>query len=115
MPCKGLVELIETGDFDDPRIEGYIREKFEPLKGEVIDGIVMGCTHYSFISDKISKVAKDYFSGKCEIYDGMYGMVNHLKNVLEKEGLANNSGCGETALYSSLEGSTETFRKILEK
>ena len=115
MPCRGLVELLETGDFDDPRIEAYIREKFDVLKGEEIDGIVMGCTHYSFIADKICRIAKEYFSGKCEIYDGMYGMVNHLKNVLAQEDLLNDSGNGTAELYSSLEGSMETFKRILER
>jgi len=113
MPCDGLVELLETGNFEDPRVRGYIERKFSPLKGEEIDGIVMGCTHYSFVSEQIRTVAKEYFIGDCVIYDGMYGMVNHLRNVLEKEDLLNDGGSGEVELYSSLEGSTDTFRRIL--
>jgi len=113
MPCDGLVELLESGDFDDPRILAYLDRKFSPIKGEEIDGIVMGCTHYSFIADKIVQIAPKYFTGDCRIFDGMYGMVNHLQRVLENEQLLNDTGCGKVELYSSLEGSADTFRKIL--
>lgn len=113
MPCDGLVELLEGGDFAAPEVRSYIDRKLAPLKGEEIDGIVMGCTHYSFVSGQIRESALSYFSGECKIYDGMYGMVSHLERVLAQEDLLNDSGSGEVELYSSLEGSTDTFRRIL--
>lgn len=113
LPCDGLVELVEPGDFHNPEIKSYLKKKLSSLKGREIDGIVVGCTHYSFVSEQIAAVAAEYFTGACKLYDGMYGMVNHLKHVLEQENLLNDSGKGNVELYSSLESSTETFRKIL--
>jgi len=117
MPCPGLVELIETGDFSSPEIDRYIADKFEGLKGQLISGIVMGCTHYSFISDKIKKIADEMLAGDKVIYDGMYGTVRHLRHVLEENGLINDGGGPRTVeYYSSANGGTlELFRKIMER
>lgn len=102
MPCGGLVERIEPGDFTAPEIREYLHQKFAPLRGEEISGIVVGCTHYSFISDAIADVAKEYFLGNCEIFDGMFGMVRQLKRVLEQQGLrSTRNRSGKVTFFSS--------------
>lgn len=84
-----LAQMIETLDLEGPEIIEYLRAKFLPYKGREIDGIVLGCTHYSFISSTIQKVARETFSGVCEIFDGKTGTVKQLKHVLEAHGLLN--------------------------
>ena len=113
MPCGGLVEILEQGDFEDPRIEVYLREKFATLKDTCIDGIVMGCTHYSFIARKIQRLAEDYFTGEKVVYDGMYGTVRQLGRVLQAEGLVTDQPGQTLSLYSSMEHSVEIFAQIL--
>ncbi len=113
MKCGGLVELIEKGDFDAPELEDYLEKKLAPLKGMRIDAIVMGCTHYSFVSEHIRNTALKYVDGKAEIFDGMYGVVRYLKHTLDETGLANDSGTGKVEFYSSAQNETALYKKLL--
>lgn len=116
MPCDGLASLLESGDFSQPAIDDYIRRKFKPIEGEEISGIVLGCTHYSFIAQTIQKHAKDMFAGACALYDGMYGMVRQLGAVLKERGLDAPGPGGNIALYSSGgEKMVEVFRKVIRE
>ena len=49
LECPGLADLIEENDVDSIRV--YISKKVEILKD--VDIIVLGCTHYPIIKDKI--------------------------------------------------------------
>lgn len=112
LPCGGLVELLEDGDFENPAIAKYLREKFSGIAGQEIGAIVMGCTHYSFVSGTIYRIAREMFSGECRIFDGMYGMVRQLKKILREEGLDNPGPGGKVRVYSSSDG--EIYRRILQ-
>lgn len=114
VPCAGLVEILEDGDFTKPEIEEYLDEKFAPHAGKNISGIVIGCTHYSFIADKIAAAAKRFLVGECRIYDGMDGTVRQLRRVLEENNLVNKSGNGAVEYYSSgkeLVGNSVSFKQ----
>lgn len=116
LPCDGLVELLETGEFENPEIEAYIRRKFSALEGQVVSGIVIGCTHYSFVSDLIAQIAREMFQGACEIHDGMFGTVRQLRRVLRQRGLEANVPGGRVELYTSGSGDTlEIMRKIMRQ
>ena len=66
MPCCGLVELIERGDFESAEIDEYLAEKFAAVHEE-ISGIVIGCTHYSFVTERIRLAAKGMLRGECNL------------------------------------------------
>lgn len=85
LPCPGLVEYIEKGIVEGEEINNFIRERFSGLKGEKIDAIVLGCTHYPFIKDELSKV----FGDKVAIIDGSKGTVAQLKRKLAYNDLLN--------------------------
>ncbi len=55
----GLVELVEEGKTDTPEAEALVRRYVEPMVSAGADHIVLGCTHYPFLSGLISKVAGD--------------------------------------------------------
>lgn len=100
--CEGLAGLIEKVGPGAPEIEQYIEEILMPYAGEDVCGLVIGCTHYSFISDAIEKTAKKMLAGKCEIFDGKYGTARHIKAVLEENGLTNTSDeNGEIKFFTS--------------
>lgn len=54
--CPGLVERVEAGDFDGPVTRGLIREFTAPLLARGVDTIVLGCTHYPFLTGAIREV-----------------------------------------------------------
>lgn len=52
-PCPGLVEQIETGDFSSEEIDRLIDKYTRPLIDAGADTVVLGCTHYPLIKDRI--------------------------------------------------------------
>lgn len=105
VPCYGLVDLIEQGDFYSPKIFDLLYELLHDLEGLKVDSIVLGCTHYNFIRDAIYEYAKNYFDiSNLEFFDGINGTVKQLKRVLnENKLLRNKDESQEQAilLYSS--------------
>ena len=50
-PCPGLVELIEQGELQGPRLEALLRGFTAPLLAAGCDTLILGCTHYPFVRD----------------------------------------------------------------
>ncbi len=112
VPCQGLSLLIEKGDFNSPEIYRYIEKKLRPYANLHVGGVVLGCTHYSFIHGVVGEISKNLF-GECKIHNGIYGTVRQLKRILKDNDLLNDSG-GHTELYTSgTEKHLELFNLIL--
>lgn len=56
-PCPGLVEQIEGLNLDSPETEMLLKQYLLPLLQKGADTIVLGCTHYAFLSALIKKIA----------------------------------------------------------
>ncbi len=52
-PCPGLVTLIERGDLDTPELGDLIDRYCEPLKAAGVDTVLLGCTHYPLVQNRI--------------------------------------------------------------
>jgi glutamate racemase len=55
--CPGLVECVEAGELSTPRTESLLRTYIEPLLAQGVDTLVLGCTHYPFLSPIIRRIA----------------------------------------------------------
>ncbi len=55
--CPGLMECVEKGAFDAPETEALVRRYVEPLLMKGVDTLVLGCTHYPFLTDVFRRVA----------------------------------------------------------
>ncbi|MDP3452096.1 MAG: glutamate racemase [Bacteroidales bacterium] len=53
---EGLVPLVESGKADDPVTLSLLRSYLEPMIEQGADHIVLGCTHYPFLSEIIAKI-----------------------------------------------------------
>lgn len=62
---EGFVELVESGDVSLPAARETVAASVYPLLEAGADVLVLGCTHYPFLSDCISSVAKEW----CETHD----------------------------------------------
>jgi glutamate racemase len=55
-PCAGLVELIEQGLHESEQCRQLLNGFLEPLLKNNIDKLVLGCTHYPFVSSIIQEI-----------------------------------------------------------
>ena len=116
VPCMGLVERVEQGDLRPESFSDVLEELLGPFKGERVDGIVLGCTHYPFVRGAIEDYARAHFEGACKLYDGHLGTVRQLARVLEREGLLSGGPGGRVDFYTSgdQERILPTFRRLRE-
>ena len=56
-PCPGLAEQVEKGEFAGPATRALVEQFVRPMIARGADTIVLGCTHYPFLSDVIRSVA----------------------------------------------------------
>lgn len=93
----GLVPLIEQGQIDSPETEDLLRQHLTPLQTAHVDTLVLGCTHYPFLSPMIKKIMGD----ECEIIDTSEAVVRQLCRKLEEFGLLQSSPPRTIRLYST--------------
>lgn len=89
--CSGLVERIESGVTAEDAFDDILHARLAPYEGMLIDGIVLGCTHFVFISAAIARYAKAHFQGECTLYDGNAATARQLARVLEANGICADS------------------------
>lgn len=55
--CAGWVEQVEAGALDDVQTEALVRAHVTPLLEKGCDTLVLGCTHYPFLTPLLRRVA----------------------------------------------------------
>ena len=79
----GFVELVEKGLTGGSEAEATVRNSIMPLLKSGADTIVLGCTHYPFLSETISKIA----GPGIKIIDPAPAVARHLVEVMNEEGI----------------------------
>ncbi len=54
--CPEFVRLVEAGELDTPRVRRVAQDYLEPLLDTGIDQLVLGCTHFPFLTPLIQGV-----------------------------------------------------------
>ena len=86
---QGFVELVEKGITTGNEADSTVRTSLMPLLDAGADMIVLGCTHYPFLSETISKVASEaYPERNIEIIDPAPAVARHLIEVMTEEGIS---------------------------
>lgn len=52
-PCPGLAKEIESGELHRPELLVLVERYCQPLRDAGVDTVVLGCTHYPFISAQL--------------------------------------------------------------
>ena len=95
-PCPGLVEAIEQLNVDTAAIHQLLHDALSPLLEKGADTLVLGCTHYTYITEQIREIAGD----EVAIVDTDDAVARRLASVLEEHGsLA--AGSGDIRFISS--------------
>lgn len=96
MACPGLVELVEEERIHTKEAEKLIENYVSPLLSENVEKIVLGCTHYPFLSEIITN-----FVGK----DILINPAEHLSKEafakLKASDLLNKEKTGTIEFYTS--------------
>ena len=107
IPAPGLVELIEQGKADGPETERLIDGILSPYKGK-LDALVLGCTHYPFVTAAIHKV----LGPDVQLLDGGEGTARETRRRLELAGLLGD-GTGEVVWQTT--GDAEHFVPLAQE
>ncbi|TXI92774.1 MAG: glutamate racemase [Burkholderiaceae bacterium] len=62
--CVGLVNEIERGDLNSPKLLELLRLYVHPLLAQGVDTLVLGCTHYPFVETQIRKTIDEFDANK---------------------------------------------------
>lgn len=85
---QGFVELVENGTVTGPQAEAVVEQSVRPLIEAGADTIVLGCTHYPFLSESIMKVA----GRPITLIDPAPAVAKHLLEVMQENSLVKNDG-----------------------
>lgn len=112
-----LVRNIESGVQDDEVYISILNRVLSSYHGALVDGIVLGCTHYPFIESAIRRYAREHFRGACAIFEGGEKAVVELKGILQKRELENFSGTGQIRFHTSGEWDREVriYNQLIAK
>ena len=80
LPCEGLASAIENED--EKEIDNILNKLLTYYINKDINSVVLGCTHYPIIKDKIQRYFKD-----AVIIDGNIGVAKRVKELLETNNL----------------------------
>ena len=90
---QGFVELVESGNTTGPKAESIVTESLEPLLDAGADTIVLGCTHYPFLAETISKVASQLTPERpITIIDPAPAVARHLLDVMTEQNIIKREG-----------------------
>lgn len=107
--CPMWVPLVENGKAESPGSDFFIRENIESLleRDPQIDTIILGCTHYPLLLDKIRKYLPPYIKA---VAQGGY-VAHSLKDYLHRHpGMDSLCTRGGNVRYYTTE-SPERFRE----
>lgn len=102
VPCPGLASRIEKGNLDADDVHELVEGLVGDYRGRV-DGVVLGCTHYPFVSRQIKDAV-----GDVPLFDGAEGTARQLHRQLAERGLLSKSKePGSIEFISSKDGPEE--------
>ena len=97
-PGTGLVEQVEAGELHSEKTRALLQTHLAPLLARGVDVLVLGCTHYPFLTPLIRKMVGE----DVVILDTGNAIAAELKRQLEKSGArANESTTGEVSFFTT--------------
>ena len=106
----GLVEQVESGELDGTRTRALVERYVDPLLEEGADTLVLGCTHFPFLTPVIQDVA----GPNVAVIDPAVAVARELRRRLTATGLLSASTTpGWERFWTS--GPIETIGPIMSR
>ena len=100
---NGLVEAIETGPLDDPKLATLVGSYIKPMLEQNIDALVLGCTHYPFLLPLLKKILPN----NIQIIDSAEAVAKQTHKILkENQLLCLTQETGSIQYFSSAKNSS---------
>lgn len=104
-----LVTLVESGVFEGPELEAALREYVSPIMEAGCDSIILGCTHFPFLTEAIRQFSADTLK---IIFPGTE-IAREILSYLQANDLLNPAEKGsERCLTSKLANVSQEFIQI---
>lgn len=108
--CPGLVELVEAGDTESDTAYSKVAEYVHPLLENNVNKIILGCTHYPYLGQLITRAAQN----KVTLIDPAEYLTAQTVKTLKENKLANSeTATGTIKCYAS--SSTKQFTTAARK
>jgi glutamate racemase len=106
--CPEFVTLAEAGETDTPAAREAVRRRLAPLLAAGIDQLVLGCTHFPFLTAAI----KAEIGPGVALVDPSPAVARQTERVLDTNGLRHHGrDAGPVIYYTS--GEVSAFRQTL--
>jgi len=96
-PCPGLADLIEEGHLDDERLRARLEQLTRPLRDAGVDTVILGCTHYAFVSGPLGRV----LGPGVQLIDSAPAIARRTEHLVGGDGSAGTDGPGGLAVLTT--------------
>ncbi|NLW20276.1 MAG: glutamate racemase [Clostridiales bacterium] len=98
LPCPGLMDFVEREEFSGSALDSYLQNLFLPFQGTPLAAVVLGCTHYLFLREAITR----HLPQGTPMVDSNDGVTRQLIRRLKEENLLAPQGpAGNVRLIST--------------
>jgi glutamate racemase len=107
-PCPLFVPLVEEG-WEDSEVARMVAASYlEPFRGEGVDTMVLGCTHYPLLRPVIRELVGDGVT----LVDPGEETAREVADLLAREGMARDARAGEPAFRFVVSDVTSRMRVL---
>lgn len=90
--CTGLADQIELGELDSATTTAMLERYIVPLLDQGADTLVLGCTHYPFVTSTIGAIVRGATTREVVLIDTGEAVARQLARLLSASGCANPGG-----------------------
>ena len=90
--CTGLADQIELGELDSAATTAMLERYIVPLLDQGADTLVLGCTHYPFVTATIDAIVRGATPRDVVLIDTGDAVARQLARLLAAAGLTNPGG-----------------------
>lgn len=102
--CPGLVEQVEKGELNSPKTKELIQRYTESLIAGGADTLILGCTHYPFLSGLIIEVV----GSNIALVDTGVAVARQLQRRIQDELPARSEGIASEEFFTSSDAEQAT-------
>lgn len=116
-PCPGLADLVEKNERRSARAAGLVRRYIRPLVEQGADTLVLGCTHYPFLSEMIENTLAEIGAPATRIIDTGTAVTRQLIRLLDQFHLRTTGQSDKSGVHAITTGNAallaEQFEQLL--